>query len=191
MDLFTLINEQLNNKETLNKLGQSVGADPKQVQQLAQIGLPTLLQALGRNAETAEGAVSLAAALDQHQDDDIEDINGFLNKVDMEDGAKILSHIFSGRKDRVQKNLAKKTGLQQTQVSGLMMQFAPLLLGMLAKQKKENNVQPSALPGLLGALTSQSSNDGMMDLVSNLLDADDDGSIIDDVGNLLKGFLRK
>lgn len=191
MDLYSLINGQLNDKDALNKLGQSVGAEPSQVQQLAQIGLPALLQALGRNAETTEGAVSLAAALDQHQDDDVEDINGFLNKVDKEDGAKILNHIFSGRTDRVQNNLARQTGLQQSQVSGLMTQLAPLLLGMLAKQKKEKNVEPSALPGLLGAFTSQGNNGGMMDLVSNLLDADNDGSIVDDVGNLLKGFFKK
>lgn len=191
MDIFSLINGQLNDKDALNKLGQSVGAEPSQVQQLAQIGLPTLLQALGRNAETTEGAVSLAAALDQHQDDDVEDISRFLNKVDQEDGAKILNHIFSGRTDRVQNNLARQTGLQQSQVSGVLTQLAPLVLGMLAQQKKEKNVEPSALPGLLGAFTSQGSNGGMMDLVSNLLDTDNDGSIVDDVGNLLKGFLKK
>ena len=64
MDIFKLLNEQMNDRETLDKLGGSVGAAPDQVQQLAQIGLPALLQALGRNAATSEGAASLASALD-------------------------------------------------------------------------------------------------------------------------------
>lgn len=122
MDIFKLLNEQMNDRQTLDKLGGSVGAAPDQVQQLAQIGLPALLQALGRNAATSEGAASLASALDQHQDDDVDDLDGFLNNVDREDGAKMLQHIFGGNNARVENKLAQKTGMEMNQVSGLMAQ---------------------------------------------------------------------
>jgi hypothetical protein len=193
MDIFKLLNEQMNDRETLDKLGGSVGAAPDQVQQLAQIGLPALLQALGRNAATSEGAASLASALDQHQDDDVDDLDGFLNNVDREDGAKMLQHIFGGNNARVENKLAQKTGMEMNQVSGLMAQLAPLLLGALAQQKKQQNVDQSGITDMLGGLLQQSagSKNNFMNMAMDLLDADNDGSIMDDLGGMFKGFMKR
>ncbi len=193
MDIFKLLNEQMNDRETLDKLGGSVGAAPDQVQQLAQIGLPALLQALGRNAATSEGAASLASALDQHQDDDVDDLDGFLNNVDREDGAKMLQHIFGGNNARVENKLAQKTGMEMNQVSGLMAQLAPLLLGALAQQKKQQNVDQSGITDMLGGLLQQSagSKNNFMNMAMELLDADNDGSIMDDLGGMFKGFMKR
>ena len=193
MDIFKLLNEQMNDRETLDKLGGSVGAAPDQVQQLAQIGLPALLQALGRNAATSEGAASLASALDQHQDDDVDDLDGFLNDVDREDGAKMLQHIFGGNNARVENKLAQKTGMEMNQVSGLMAQLAPLLLGALAQQKKQQNVDQSGITDMLGGLLQQSagSKNNFMNMAMDLLDADNDGSIMDDLGGMFKGFMKR
>ena len=71
------------------------------------------------------------------------------------------------------------------------MQLAPLLMGALAQQKKQEHVDASGLAGLLGGITSNSADSGIMKMVTNLLDADDDGNIMDDVGGLLQGFLKK
>ena len=193
MDIFKLLNEQMNDRQTLDKLGGSVGAAPDQVQQLAQIGLPALLQALGRNAATSEGAASLASALDQHQDDDVDDLDGFLNNVDREDGAKMLQHIFGGNNVRVENKLAQKTGMEMNQVSGLMAQLAPLLLGALAQQKKQQNVDQSGITDMLGGLLQQSagSKNNFMNMAMDLLDADNDGSIMDDLGGMFKGFMKR
>jgi hypothetical protein len=193
MDIFKLLNEQMNDRQTLDKLGGSVGAAPDQVQQLAQIGLPALLQALGRNAATSEGAASLASALDQHQDDDVDDLDGFLNNVDREDGAKMLQHIFGGNNAIVENKLAQKTGIEMNQVSGLMAQLAPLLLGALAQQKKQQNVDQSGITDMLGGLLQQSagSKNNFMNMAMDLLDADNDGSIMDDLGGMFKGFMKR
>ncbi len=192
MDIFKLLNEQMNDRDTLDKLGRSVGARPSQVQQLAQIGLPALLQALGRNASTSEGAASLDHALHQHQGDDVDDLDGFLNNVDREDGAKMLQHIFAGNNVRVQDKLAQKTGMETNQVSGLMAQLAPLLLGALAQQKKQQHVDQSGIAGMLGGLMKQGGNtNNLMGMAMDLLDADNDGSIADDLGGLFKGFMKR
>ena len=149
MDIFKLLNEQMNDRETLDKLGGSVGAAPDQVQQLAQIGLPALLQALGRNAATSEGAASLASALDQHQDDDVDDLDGFLNNVDREDGAKMLQHIFADKNAGIQNRLAQKTGMETNQVMDIMEQLAPLLMGTLAQQKNSATLTSRVLQSCL------------------------------------------
>jgi hypothetical protein len=191
MDVLKLITEQMNNQDTLSKLGQSVGAEPAQVQQLAKLGIPALLQALGRNASTSEGAAALAGALDDHKDDNVADVNAFLSNVNTADGAKMLQHIFAGKKDMVKSKLSNQTGLKANQVSGLMSQMAPLLLGALGQKKKEEKLDASGIAGMLSGLAAQGGNNGIMGMVSNLLDSDKDGDIMDDVGNLFKGFFKK
>ena len=82
--------------------------------------------------------------------------------------------------------------MNQDQTSSLMAQLAPLLLGALGKQKSSQKVDSSGLTGMLAGALSQSKKDNnLMDSVSKLLDADNDGSIVDDLSNMLGGFLKK
>jgi len=194
MDILDLLTNQLNNPDVLNKLGQQVGANPDQVQKLTQLGLPTMLEALKRNASDPDGAKALAGALDNHQLDDFDDLSGFLNKVDVNDGAKILGHMFSDKTNRVENNLAQQTGLAGNQVNGLLAQLAPLLLGALGSQKKQQGLDAGGVSDLTGQLTGmlgKSGGGGLMDMASKFLDADNDGSIIDDVGSLLGKFFKR
>jgi hypothetical protein len=194
MNIQDLIMKQLGNPEVLDQLGKTVGANPEQVQKVAQLGLPTLLEALNRNAGTPEGAQALAGALEQHQDANVDDLAGFLQNVDTQDGANILQHVLSDKSGRVQNNLARQTGLDGSQVSGLLQQFAPLLLGLLGNQKKEENLDAAGVAGLTSQLTNTlggSGGGGLMGLASQFLDSDKDGDIMDDLSKLLGGFLGK
>ena len=192
MDFMSLIKDQLSNPDILSQLGRTVGADADQVSKLTQLGLPALLEGMNRNAQTPDGAEALAAALDQHKDDPVADLNGFLQNIDQNDGAKILNHVFAGKKDKVQKNLAEQTGLQSGQVSGLLSQLAPMLLGALGNQKKEDNLDASGIASLLPSLGSLlgGSNSGGLSGIASLLDADKDGDIMDDLKGLLGKFLK-
>ena len=193
MDILDLLTNQLGNENVLKELSKTANAEPSQIQKAVSLGVPALLESLVRNAKTEEGALSLAKALDSHKDDKVDDIEGFLKNVDMEDGSKILGHILGGNKQKVQKNLAAQTGLQDNQVQDILKQLAPLLLGSLGKQKASKNVGSDGLQNMLaGVLAGQASkNNGIMDSVTKLLDADDDGSIVDDVGKMLGGFFKK
>jgi hypothetical protein len=190
MDVLKLVTEQINSKETLSKIGKSVGAKPAQVKKVTELGMPALVQALKRNVSTTEGAASLNKALDQHKDDKVDDLAGFLNNVDIEDGAKILNHVFAGKDRKVQTNIAKQTGLSQDQVSGIMTQLAPLLLGALGTQKKQQNLDMPGISDLLDILSGKVSGDGLMKIVTSILDSDGDGDVFDDVGNILGKLLK-
>lgn len=188
MDILELLTSQLSQKGVVDTLSKSVNAKPDQVKQLASLALPTLLQAMNKNAKTEKGASSLLKALDQHADDDVDDISGFLKKVDTQDGAKILGHLLSNKSGAVESGLAKQTGLDISQVSGILTMLAPLLLGQLGKSKKQGGFDLSSLGSLLGGATQ--GND-VMGMLSGLLDSDGDGDMMDDVGKLLGGFLKK
>lgn len=188
MDILELLNSQLSQKGVVDTLSKSVNAKPDQVKQLASLALPTLLQAMNKNAKTEKGASSLLKALDQHADDDVDDISGFLKKVDTQDGAKILGHLLSNKSGAVESGLAKQTGLDISQVSGLLTMLAPLLLGQLGKSKKQGGFDLSSLGSILGGATQ--GND-VLGMLGGLLDSDGDGDMMDDVGKLLGGFLKK
>lgn len=192
MDLMDLLSGQLGNENVLKQLSKSTGADSSQIQQAMKLGLPALMQAMNKNAASEKGASSLAKALDNHKDDNTDDVENFLKNVDKEDGAKILNHILGNKNPSVQRNLAKQTGMNEEQTSNLMAQLAPLLLGTLGKQKSSQKVDSSGLAGMLAGALGQGKNDNnLMDSVTKLLDADDDGSIVDDLSNMLGGFLKK
>ena len=104
---------------------------------------------------------------------------------------KMLQHIFSDKKDLVQSNLSKTTGLKQDQISSLLSQLAPLLLGVLGNQKKEQNINAEGVSNLTNSLTKklqQTEGDSIFSLVTKLLDSNKDGSIVDDLFNM---FFKK
>ena len=193
MNIFDILSNQMDDPCVAEQLGETVGAGSNQVQQLMQLGLPALLEALNRNAGTPEGARSLARALEQHQDDPMDDVTAFLRNADTNDGAKILQHIFGNRNEQVQYNLSRQTGLDIGQVVALLARFAPLLLGLLGRQKKDRNLDEFWIPDLTSSINSdfgRSERGGLMDLAAKILDADGDGNIMDDLGKILGGFLK-
>ena len=183
--------EMLSNKDAINKLGASAGIESDKVEKLISLGLPTIMKAMDRNTKTNDGAESLMKALKQHEDDDVDDLEKFINKLDKNDGAKMLNHIFSNKNQAVQNNLAQQTGLDTSQVSSMLQQLALLLIGVLGNQQKKQNLDVNNLSSLMNGALKKSGKGGMMDLAEQFLDADKDGSIVDDVGKMLGGFFKK
>ena len=174
----------LMNKEALESLGGSVGANKEQVEKLINLGMPTMMKAMERNTKTENGAQSLYNALREHQDDNVEEMARNPDKVDKTDGEKILNHVFEDKNERVQTTLAKQTNLVQNQVTTVLSQLAPLVMGTLGQQQKELDVNVSNLSKLMDGAIEQSGNSEVIKMAEQLLDADKDGSILDDVGRM-------
>lgn len=186
--------------------GQLGGADRQQTAIAASGIMNTLLQQLSRNAASPEGAQSLNNALERDHDGSIlNDIVGMLGGQSQQagmsralNGAGILNHILGDRQSGVAQMVSQMSGMDQSKTGSLMTMLAPVLLGALGKTKRQQGLDASGLASLLnGAVTTQKQNQqsGEMDLISRFLDADGDGSIMDDVANIgmkfLGGFLRK
>lgn len=190
MDIMKFIEDKLEDPHILGKLSGSANADSDKVKKAAKLSIPTMVKALERNAKDNEGARSLETALDGHKDDNIDDVRRYLEQVNMDEGDKALSHMFGSKKDRVKSNIAKESGLNQNQTSDIMKQLAPLLLAMLGTKKKNQSLDSSGISGFLGSILS-SSDSGIMGTVTQLLDRDGDGSMIDDVSDIVGGFFKK
>ncbi len=176
MDIINIIAKQLSDPRVYQQLSSNAGTKPQEAQQVTQNALPLLLKALQQNASTPDGAQSLQNALKQHQNDPVNDLLGFFKNVDTEDGSKILQHIFADRKDDVQADLANKVGLQNNQVSNLLVQLAPLVLGALGNQQQAQGNQGNVndlLSNVIGLMSNQqmqrSNQTGILGLILGFL----------------------
>jgi len=141
------------NSSALKQLNKKVDAEPEKVEKAVQISIPMLMEALNRNTNNPQGAQSLTKALEQHQDDQVGNLEKFLQNANTEDGSKILEHIFSSKKQAVQSNLSKTTGLKQEQVGSILASLAPMVLGFLGNQKKTQNLDADGISHLTSSLS--------------------------------------
>jgi hypothetical protein len=194
MDILEMIQNLSSNSPALKQLNKKVNAELDKVEKTVQISIPMLMEALNRNTNNPQGAQSLAKALEQHQDDNVDNLENFLQNVDTNDGSKILEHIFPNKKQAVQSSLSKTTGLQQDQVSSILASLAPMILGFLGNQKKSQNLDADGISNLTSSLSQDLQNNtsgSLFSMATKLLDANKDGSIIDDVLNIFGKFKKR
>lgn len=182
----------LNDKD-LGKLSSQLGVNENDVKLGLVSALPAILQALNKNTQTAEGAESLNKALEKHDGSVLNNLSGYLNNPDLSDGAGILNHLFGNQTENVAQAVSKSSGLDSNGSLKMLQILAPLVLGALGKQKKDNNLDASGLDALTSMLAlnlgSNEQTSGIMGLVTNLLDSDKDGAIVDDLLGLASKFL--
>lgn len=103
------------------------------------------------------------------------------------DGAGILRHVLGGRRDPVEKGIGRASGLDMGQVQQLLVFLAPLVMGALGKMKRERDLDSDGLAAALNRERADLERDApnvSQGGLLGLLDADDDGQIMDDVANL-------
>ncbi|WP_044397676.1 DUF937 domain-containing protein [Lacinutrix sp. Hel_I_90] len=184
-------------KTIVSGVARSTGNDTKETSSVLTMALPVLMAAMKRNAATPEGAEGLMSAIQGKHDGSILDHLGSLfgGGVDDEvkqDGAKILDHVLGSKKVGVERVIGQKSGLDASTVANILKVAAPILMGILGKQAKQENVNSSNdIGGLLGGLLSGSSNQKEQSFLESILDADGDGSIVDDVAGMVLGSSKK
>ncbi len=183
----------------INGASSQLGQDSNKTQSAIQSAIPMLMGALKRNASNPDTASGLMEALNTKHDgsilDKIGDIfgGGNVNEDVLQDGDKILGHVLGDKKEVVADAVAKQNGLDMGSAMNILKMAAPIVMGMLGKQTRQANVSSSSgLTDIIGNMlggNSQATQHSSM--IEKLLDADGDGSIIDDLFNMGKGFFGK
>lgn len=194
---------QQQGSETTNQISQQVGAQPSLVNSVIQMALPTLINGLANNAATPKGAESLDNALAKDHDGGILDNLGGLGNLifggqqqaapppRQADAGGILGHILGGNQGQVTQQISEKSGLNMGQVAQILMFLAPIVMGYLGKQKQEQNLDAGGLSNWLDGQQQQiqSSGSPMIDMASNMLDRDRDGSALDDIASMAVNYM--
>ncbi len=181
-------------KQLISGVAGQTGQSESGTAGLLSMAMPVLMGAMKRNASTPEGAQGLMSALSSKHDGSIlENLGGlFGGGVDqsvMDDGAGILGHILGDKQPQVQNALSQKSGIDAGSVASILKVAAPLLMGVLGQQAKQQNVSDAnGLGNVLGGLLGGGSNAGQQQsLIESFLDSDGDGSILDDVAGMVLG----
>lgn len=168
-------------REIAKNLGISEGDATKAIGQLA----PSISQGLKQNMSSSDGLGSLMGALSSGKHDRYVDNPEQLTQADtVTDGNNILGKIF-GSKDvsrNVAQSAAEKTGLD----SGILKKMLPMVAAMAMGSLSKNNVASGLVNQLSGSGSADTS--GISGMLTKFLDADNDGSVSDDLLNMAKKF---
>ena len=185
-------------KQLISGVAQQSGQSVDKTSSVLSMALPVLMGAMKRNSATPEGAQGLMSALSGKHDGGILDnlgglFGGGVDQSVMDDGAGILGHILGGKQPQVQNAISQKSGIDAGSVGTILKIAAPILLGFLGKQSKQQNVSDSdGLAGMLGGMLGGGSSGGQQQsLIESFLDSDGDGSVLDDVAGMMLGGNKK
>jgi len=182
--------------EAVDQISQTVGAEPSAVSTAIQAALPAILGGLANNASDPQGAQSLDQALEQDHDGGILDNLGGLGGMifgqqetpRQADAGGILGHILGGGQGQVAQDVSQKTGLPTGQVAQILMMLAPIVMGYLGQQKRQQGVGADGLGGLLGGLLG---GNAPQQSSGSFLDRDGDGSSLDDIASMAMGYMNR
>ena len=181
-------------KQMINGVANQTGHSTDQTGSVLSMALPVLMGAMKRNASTPEGAQGLMSALSNKHDGSIlNDLGGlFGGGVDqsvMNDGAGILGHVLGGKQPQVENALSQKSGMDTGSIATILKVAAPILMGYLGQQTRQQNVSDSNGIGNLisGMLGGGNQANQQQSLIESFLDSDGDGSILDDVASMALG----
>jgi len=193
--ILELLNSDMG-RQIISGVSGQTGTSAKDTSSVMSMALPLLMGAMKKNVQTEQGAAGLMSALSgKHNGGILDNLSGlFEGGVDdsvMNDGAGILGHVLGGNQSNVQNALSQQSGVDAGSVGQILKVAAPLLMGFLGKQTQQANVSDAngmnaLLGGMLGGQPKQNQS-----LIASLIDADGDGSVLDDVAGMVLGGGKK
>jgi hypothetical protein len=181
MDILDLI-RSAQGGGAIQQLGQQFGLDDSQVSSALSALVPALSAGFQNNASSPQGLEGLLGALGRGRHQRYVDDIGTLAQADtIADGNGILGHIF-GSKDvsrQVASQVASQTGIGEGVLKAMLPVVAAMMMGALSKRMSQ--------PAAVGADTGPGG--GLLGMLTPTLDANRDGSMIDDVAGLVGRLL--
>lgn len=162
-----------NNHGAVEQIANQLNLDKQQTNSALEQILPALQQGMKQNVQNEGGLSSLLAALSSSQNQQyVDNPQQLAEPQAVDNGNAILGHLLGNKETsrQVASQAASKTGLD----SGILKQLLPLaanmFMGSLAKESNTGSNQEGFLQGML--------------------DADNDGSVLDDVAGMASKLFR-
>lgn len=150
MDIFNMLGGMGQTQQTV---GQQLGTTPNQTASALEAALPLLLGAMTRNATQPGGLDALANAVNQHDGSAI-DAFGQGQAPDMQDGQKILGHVFGGQQTAAAHAVSQRAGISPQLAIQVLSMLAPLVMAYLSRQKQGQGGAAGNMGGGMGVLGS-------------------------------------
>lgn len=152
-------------------ISQKLGLDKEKTKWLVAAAVPLMVSALNYNAnKDEENASQIDSALSTRHDGSIFDqLGNHFEQGPTEEENRIVNHIFGKNTNQVMESLSSKSGLSADKISSVLALLAPIVMGFLGKQKKEQS-NGGGIGDLLGGLLGGSSaGSGLGGLLGSVL----------------------
>ncbi|MEL6519961.1 MAG: DUF937 domain-containing protein [Pseudomonadota bacterium] len=193
MSLMKLL-EQAGGGQALQQLAQQFNMDEAQAGQLSQLLAPAIGQATKRRAESGGLDAVLGQLKGEGQANLFDDPAAAAAPDGRAQGAAFLEQIMGGTEatEGLAQEAASRAGIDVSTVQDFMPALAGMLQGGMQRNMPDSAIQGlmgggsssgGGLMGMVGSLLGRSggAGGGGMDMLTNLLDADNDGSVMDDI----------
>lgn len=193
--LLDLLNSPMG-KQLISGVAGQTGQPEGKTSDVLSMAMPLILGAMKKNVSSPDGAAGLMSALSgKHNGGILDNLGGlFGGGVDdsiMQDGAGILGHVFGNKQPQVENALSQKSGLDAGSIAQILKIAAPIVMGYIGKQTTQSNVSDAGgMNALLGSMLGGQPQENQS-LITTLLDADGDGSILDDVAGMVMGSTKQ
>ena len=179
------------NGQLIAQLARSSGIGEKDVQNVLGQLLPAVSKGIKGNASSSEGLGELVTALGKgNYQRYLESPEELAGQAATDEGNAILGKVLGGRDASrgVAEQAAKTTGIDSSIIKQLLPLVATMAMGALSKETTDSPIggrgQSLDMSSLTGADASP-----VIGMITSFLDADNDGSITDDLLNMAKKFL--
>jgi hypothetical protein len=183
-------------KQLIEGVSEQTGQPADKTADVLGMAMPLLLGAMKKNASDPQGAAGLMNALSSKHSGGILDnlgglFQGGVNESVLKDGSGILGHVLGNKQPLVENALSQKSGVDAGTVAQILKIAAPIVMGYLGRQKAQSNISDAGgLSTLLGSMLGGQPKQNQS-LITSLIDADGDGSVLDDVAGMVLGTSKK
>lgn len=175
MNILNTILESGLSDNIVSSLASKTGIDPTSIQGLIQDLAPQLLNGAKANLASENDSSDL---INMISNTDLDSLAQNPNELENMDTSNMLGQLFSSLNENesdVANAMSAKSGIDASSISSLLPMLAPLIMGALNKQTNLSSVNTSNTNDLTSMLT-------------NFIDQDKDGSVVDDLLGMAKKF---
>ena len=185
---------QLTRGDGLKRLSEQLGIDEEALGKGVTAAMPLLVTALAQRASSPDGAQALHGALARdHEGSALDDARGALDGARTGEGGRILGHVLGDRQTTAETAVARTSGMDPQAAAQLLATLAPVVMGALGRIQQQHGLDAEGLSNRLRQeeQKAQQVAPDWMNLATRLLDRNQDGSILDDVGAFVGKLFEK
>ena len=159
----------------LGAIAAKTGIDTSSIQDIVSQVAPQLVDGAKQNLASENDSGNL---INMISNTDLDSLKSNPDAIDNAENTNMLGELFSSldtNESDVANELSAKSGVDASSISSLLPMLAPLVMGAL--NQKTN----------LGATDTSNTND-ITSMLTNFIDQDNDGSVVDDLMGMAKKF---
>jgi hypothetical protein len=169
----------------MQQISQQIGADQGTTQSAVGMALPMLLSAMGSHAETPDGADAIHQATQEHDGSIFDNLMGAIgNGAAGGMGGALLGQVLGGSShNAIANTISQNTGMDSGMANQLLAILAPIVMGGIGQvSQQQGGLDPNGIAQMLGGM---SGGNDILGMAAKAIDADGDGNIVEDIGNIM------